>query len=117
MEQKRPFRLYDSGAKRYLRWRCYGHELNAHFGALCEAGWAGVGTTVEVVNIESGLLLAQYTRGLNEIRIWRAHGTEGEAADYAKASGNPRKSMDPRTPRKVSSNNGEAQGERAGRGS
>lgn len=60
---KRPFRLYDSKTKKFLRGRCYKHFHNCHIGALIAARWSDVGTTVEVIDKDHGdSLRAQYTR-------------------------------------------------------
>lgn len=58
----RPFRLWDAKAKKPIRFRYFRHKHNAHVGALIEARWAAVGTTIEVHNKETGRLLGQYTR-------------------------------------------------------
>lgn len=61
-ETVRPYRLYDAVSKEMLRWRWYRHPRNAHLGALIEARWAAVGTTIEVLDITTGALLGQYRR-------------------------------------------------------
>lgn len=58
----RPYHLYDAQTKAFLPWRYYVYSHNAHIGALIEARWAKVGTTIEVVNVETGRMLGQYTR-------------------------------------------------------
>lgn len=63
----RPYRLWDGNEKVALRWRYYSKPKNAHMGALIEARWAKVGTTIEVINIETGKMLGQYTRHVNNI--------------------------------------------------
>jgi len=50
-----------------MRWRYYGDPKRAHIGALIEARWSKVGTTIAVHNAETGRLLGQYTRRLNHI--------------------------------------------------
>ena len=62
----RPFRIYDSSTKRNLPWRCYKIFQNAHIGALIQARWAKVGTTLEVIDTEGGAF-GQYKRGVNGI--------------------------------------------------
>lgn len=59
---KRPYRLWDANQKAALRWRCYSDPKRAHVGALIEARWSKVGTTIEVFNANTGRLLGQYTR-------------------------------------------------------
>ncbi len=59
---KRPYRLWDAKEKQELRWRYYSIPRNAHIGALIEARWAKVGTTIEVINIDTGRMVGQYTR-------------------------------------------------------
>jgi hypothetical protein len=58
----RPFRLWDANAKRDLRWRCYKAARSAHLGALVEARWSKVGTSIEVYDCTTGRLHGQYTR-------------------------------------------------------
>ena len=64
---KRPYRLWNGNEKVALRWRCYSDPKRAHMGALIEARWAKVGTTVEVINIETGKMLGQYTRRIGNV--------------------------------------------------
>ena len=61
-ESARPFRLWDATKKQPMRWRCYLYMRNAHVGALIEARFAEVGTTIEVYDTRNGKLLGQYTR-------------------------------------------------------
>jgi len=68
-ETVRPFRLYDAVTKKYVRYRNYKVKDNAHIGALIQARWAAVGTTLEVVNFHKGTLIGQYTRGVNDIKF------------------------------------------------
>ena len=63
---KRPFRIYDSNTKKNLPWRCYVHFNNAHIGALIQARWASIGTTLEVIDTEGGAF-GSYKRGVNGI--------------------------------------------------
>ena len=58
----RPYHLWDAKKKKPLRWRYYSDPKRAHMGALIEARWASVGTTIEVFNALNGRLLGQYTR-------------------------------------------------------
>ena len=57
----RNYRLYDSKEKKFLRWRCFVEPLNAHKAALLEVRWAKLGTTIEVINHDTGRMLGQYT--------------------------------------------------------
>lgn len=61
MSTPRVYGLWDARQSAYLRWRYYVHVRNAHKGALTEVRWARVGTTIEVVNRESGRMVGQYT--------------------------------------------------------
>lgn len=67
---KRPFRLYDSKTKKFLRSKNYKHFKNAHIGGLIEARWAPVGTTIEVIDKGAGeTLRGQYTRTATTVRF------------------------------------------------
>jgi hypothetical protein len=66
-ESLRPFRLWDTKNKRQMQWRYYAHKHNAHIGALIEARWAEVGTTIEVFDVRYGRLVGQYTRKLHTV--------------------------------------------------
>lgn len=68
----RPFRLWDARARAPLRWRYYKHKAHAHNGALVEARWAKVGTTIEVVDVRYGRMLGQYTRTVDSIAFLEA---------------------------------------------
>lgn len=68
-ESLRPYRLWDAVRKRNYRWRNYADAKRAHLGALIEARWAGIGTTVEVYDCRTGRLLGQYTRRVNSIQF------------------------------------------------
>lgn len=66
---KRPYRIWNATAKQQLRYRYYSAAKRAHIGALIEARWAKVGVTLEVFNANTGRLLGQYTRGVNDIKF------------------------------------------------
>jgi hypothetical protein len=69
-ENRRPYRLYDATAKKNLPWRFYKHPHNAHNGAILEIWWAKkIGWTIEVINVDNGRMLAQYTRELKRIAV------------------------------------------------
>lgn len=63
----RPYRLWNAQEKAPMRWRYYSDPKRAHVGALIEARWAKIGTTIEVYNVTNGRLLGQYTRRVNHI--------------------------------------------------
>jgi hypothetical protein len=72
---KRPFRLWDAINKHDMPHRYYVHEQNALNGALLEAAWAHVGTSIEVYDCRTAKHLATFTRKTTgQISIWRAHG-------------------------------------------
>ena len=66
-ESVRNIRLWDATEKKHLAHRCYSSKRNAHIGALIEARWAAVGTTIEVYDCHNGRLLGQYTRRVNTV--------------------------------------------------
>jgi hypothetical protein len=63
----RPFRLWNAQEKAPLPHRYYSIKENAHIGALIEARWAEIGTTIEVYNAATGRLLGQYTRRVHSV--------------------------------------------------
>lgn len=63
----RPFRLWDSKAKKALPYRCYKIERNANIGALIEARYAEIGTTIEVLDVTTNKMIGQYTRRVNTV--------------------------------------------------
>ena len=68
-EPRRPFRLWDAVAKKQLQHRFYQYPKRAHLGALIEARWAEIGTTIEVFDARNGRLLGQYTRRVNSVHF------------------------------------------------
>jgi hypothetical protein len=66
-ETQRPYRLWDSEAKKEVRWRYYSDSTRAHNAALIEVRWSKVNTTLEVYNCVSGALLGTYKRKLDSI--------------------------------------------------
>lgn len=70
----RPFRLWDAKARTALRWRYYADKRRAHIGALIEARWAAIGTSVEVIDIRNGKLLGQYTRRVDTVAFTDLNG-------------------------------------------
>lgn len=71
-EAARPFRLWDAVNRKNYRWRNYADPKRAHMGALIEARWAPIGSTVEVYDCRTGRLLGQYTRRVDSIRFMGA---------------------------------------------
>jgi hypothetical protein len=63
----RPYRLWNAQEKKPVLYRYYKHRTNAHHGALIDARWAKVGTTIEVYNAQTGNLVGQYTRRVHTI--------------------------------------------------
>jgi hypothetical protein len=63
----RPYRLWNGKTQTALRWRYYSEPRRAHIGALIEARFAKVGTTIEVINIDTGKMLGQYTRRMHTV--------------------------------------------------
>lgn len=63
----RPYRLWDSKKNVAIRWRYYSEPRRAHNSAMIEARWAKVGTTIEVINIDTGKMLGQYTRRITTV--------------------------------------------------
>jgi predicted acetyltransferase len=59
---KRPFRLWDAIAKHDMPHRYYAIERNALNGALLEAAWAKVGTSIEVYDCRTARHIATFTR-------------------------------------------------------
>jgi hypothetical protein len=58
----RPFRLWDAKAKKHKTGCCYKYERNALNGALLAVKWGKIGDAIEVYDVETGRLLAQYVR-------------------------------------------------------
>jgi hypothetical protein len=65
----RPYHLWDANNRQAIRYRYFSDHKRAHMGALIEARWAKVGTTIEVYNANTGKLLGQYTRRLHNIQF------------------------------------------------
>lgn len=63
----RPYRLWNANTNAPLRWRYYAHRRRAHIGALIEARWSKIGTTIEVIDSRTGRLLGQYTRRVSTV--------------------------------------------------
>lgn len=69
---QRPYRLYDAMAKRPLPHYHYLHVQNAQLGALKLMHWIAIGASIEVINVHTGTLVAQYTRKVNTIWFFEA---------------------------------------------
>lgn len=67
-EAKRPFRLWNANEKKNIQWRYYADKKRAHIGALIEARWSPIGTTIEVYDCRNAKLLGQYTRRVDTIK-------------------------------------------------
>ena len=68
---KRPYRLWDAIAKCDMRYRYYEIERNALNGALLEAAWARVGTSIEVYDCRTAKHIATFTRhSTGQITRW-----------------------------------------------
>jgi hypothetical protein len=68
---KRPFRLWDAIAKHDMPYRYYVHQQNALNGALLEAAWAKVGTSIEVYDCRTARHLATFSRkSTGQITRW-----------------------------------------------
>lgn len=59
---RRPFRLWNAGAKKAMLYRNYKHVGNAHRGAIDEMLYAKVGVCIEVYDARNGRELGQYVR-------------------------------------------------------
>ena len=68
-ETVRPFRIYDSKTKEFLRWRYYSDSRRCHIGALIEIRWAEVGSVYEVIDVSIGRMIGQYKRGVHDIKF------------------------------------------------
>lgn len=68
----RPYRLWSPADKKYLPYRCYVYEKNAHDGALLEVRHTKQApSVVEVVDCRTGRLIGQYILRRNgQIEYW-----------------------------------------------
>lgn len=73
-EVKRPFRLWNPKANKFLRSCNYKHMKNAHMGALKQAAWSQVGTTIEVLDVRNGKLLGQWSRTPTSVKFLNIEG-------------------------------------------
>ncbi len=68
---KRPYRLWDAIAKHDMPHRYYAHQQNALNGALLEAAWAKVGTSIDVYDCRTARHLATFSRkSTGQITRW-----------------------------------------------
>ncbi len=68
---KRPYRLWNTSTRAFERWCCYKYKRSAFIGALIACKYAQPGTTLEVINIDTGHMLAQYTRTPTSIKLMK----------------------------------------------
>lgn len=59
---KRPYKFWNTKTKCFERWRYYGTALSAHNHMAIMMRWAEPRTTLELINTNTGKMLAQYTR-------------------------------------------------------
>jgi hypothetical protein len=70
-ETKRPFRLWDAIEKHDMPHRYYAIRQNALNGALLEAAWAKVGTSIDVYDCRTAKHIATFTRkSTGQISRW-----------------------------------------------
>jgi len=70
-EPKRPYRLWDAKERCDMLHRYYSNQRNALNGALLEAAWAKVGTSIEVYDCRNASHLATFTRSTTgQISRW-----------------------------------------------
>lgn len=77
----RPFRLYNAAKKRFLLWYWYNNRVSAMRGAYWIVKWLDVDTTVEVIDVRTMRLHAQYTRRVNHVEF---HHELGQADIHVK---------------------------------
>ena len=65
----RPYRLYNAQLKKFLLWYWYTQRISAMRGAYWIAKWLPVGTTLEVIDVRTMRLHAQYTRRLSHVEF------------------------------------------------
>lgn len=61
-DHTRPYRLWDSNGKIWVRYRYYHYLQKAHMAALVEARWAKPGAAFEVIDVRTYALLGVYKR-------------------------------------------------------
>ena len=67
-ESKRPYRLWDAKANEPIRYRYFSIAVHAHWAAMKELRWAKIGTTIEVLDVNSANReLGQYTWRVNSL--------------------------------------------------
>jgi hypothetical protein len=69
---KRPYRLWNTRTKAWLKWRYYKVLDNAKIGALIEAKYSDIGTTIELIDQRGHKLVGQYTRRPNNVTFAEA---------------------------------------------
>lgn len=68
---KRPYRLWNTATKNWERYHYYAYKQRAMIGALINCKWQKPGTTIEVINVDTNHMLAQYTRTPNSIKFMK----------------------------------------------
>lgn len=68
LETVRPYRLWDAVKKAEVRYRYYGNDRHAHWGALKETAWAKIGTSIEVYNCTNASHMGTYTRVISGVK-------------------------------------------------
>lgn len=73
----RPYRIWDPQLRAPVRWRCYVHALRAHE-AILKLLYPSktIGQVLEVINSDSGRLLAQYKRRVDGIAFYGANNAQ-----------------------------------------
>src|SRR5262249_17622633 len=72
VEVKRPYRIWDSVAKKQVTYLYFVNLRHAHMRALCEAAWSHSETVFEIFDIRNGGLRGQYQRVGQQIKFWRS---------------------------------------------
>jgi hypothetical protein len=67
----RPFRIWDSRAKKHVRWRNYSDAVRGHNAALVLISWEEPGAALELYDVRSGKLLGQYVRTPTSVKFIR----------------------------------------------
>ncbi len=68
----RPFRLWNARTATFLPHRYFAMSLTTHRAAHWETNFVRVGVTLEVLNVETGACLGQYTKTPTGTRVWWA---------------------------------------------
>ena len=71
----RPYRLHDAKKGEDLRGCCYKTKAMALEGAARRLIWVKIGTTLEVLNVNSTKLIAQFSKTPTGFKIWPPPGS------------------------------------------